>query len=185
MPTVAPTVPPPSTLPAPPPVTSDTPPTPATPPAAVSDAPTTAAPGSLPSSSAAVVGAIAPSAVDALDVVDDFRRAYEQRNVERLGALFAIDAHKGALVGRDTILADYQRFFANARDLLYSQPSAAVEPRGDHVIVRAPFEITYKDAAGRQIEVRGIAAWSLVKREGSTVIQRLDFEITPVAAAVR
>ena len=96
--------------------------------------------------------------------------------------VFAIDARKGDLSGRDAVIADYQRFFANARDLLYSQPSAAVEPHGDHVIVRAPFEITYKDASDRVIEVRGTAAWTLVRRDGTTLIRNLDFEITPVAA---
>jgi general secretion pathway protein A len=166
----------------PPPAASDTPPTPAPPASPVSDAPSgPPVTGTMPPRTAA--GVAAPSAVDALDVVDDFRRAYEQRNLERLGMLFAPDAHKGALAGRDAILADYQRFFANARDLLYSQPSAAVEPHAGYVVVRAPFEITYKDTADRSIEVKGIAAWTLVRRDGGTVIQRLDFEIAPVAAA--
>jgi hypothetical protein len=170
---------------APPPVAprlaSDAPETPP-PPAVVSDAPPTPP---LPAEAAPAPGDTAPSAVDALDLVDDFRRAYEQRNVERLGAFFAPDAHKGDLVGRDAIVADYRRFFTNARDLLYSQPSAAVEPHGDHVIVRAPFQITYKDAANRAIEVRGTAAWTIVHRDGATLIRSLDFELTPVAAAER
>jgi len=155
--------------------------TPATP-AAVTDAPPTPP---LPAGTAtrSAPGDTAPSAVDALDVVDDFRRAYEQRNLERLGALFAKDARKGDLAGRDTILADYRRFFTNARDLLYSQPSAAVEPHADHVVVRAPFEITYKDATDRAIEVRGTAAWTLVRRDGATLIRSLDFELTPMAAS--
>jgi hypothetical protein len=152
-------------------------------PAAVTDAPATPP---LPGGAATrFVSGSAPSAVDALDTVDDFRRAYEQRNLERLGALFAADARKGDLAGRDAILADYQRFFANARDLLYSQPSAAVEQHGDHVIVRAPFEITYKDAENRPIEVRGTAAWTLVRLDGSTLIRSLDFEVSPVAAGAR
>jgi hypothetical protein len=149
---------------------TDTPPTPPL----HADTPVSVAPGDT-----------APSAVDALDVVDDFRRAYEQRNVERLGTLFAKDAHKGDLAGRDAILADYRRFFTNARDLLYSQPSAAVEPHADHVVVRAPFEITYKDATNRAVEVRGTAAWTLVRRDGATVIRSLDFELTPMAASRR
>jgi CRISPR/Cas system-associated protein Csm6 len=123
--------------------------------------------------------------VAALDLVDDFRRAYEQRNVERLGEFFTLDARKGDLAGRPAIVADYQRFFTNARDLMYSQPTAAVEPHGDHVIVRAPFQITYKDAANRSIEVRGTAAWTIVRRDATTLIRSLDFELTPVAAAER
>lgn len=174
-------LPPPSAPPAAPsPGATDTPATPA----AVTDAPPTPPPpgGAAP---AMVPGDTAPSAVNALDVVDDFRRAYEQRNVERLGALFAKDARKGDLAGRDAILADYRRFFTNARDLLYSQPSAAVEPHADHVVVRAPFEITYKDATSRTIEVRGTAAWTIVRRDGATLIRSLDFELTPMAASRR
>jgi hypothetical protein len=182
-PTVAPVAPapapaPPPTIPAPPPL-SDTPATPVAP--ASTDAPT---PPPVPDDGLGTV-TTAPSAVDALDVVDDFRRAYEQRNIERLGALFAVDARKGGLAGRDAIIADYRRFFANARDLLYSQPSAAVEPHGTHVIVRAPFEITYNDAGGRTIEVRGIAAWTIIRRDGTTLIRGLDFEITPVTSSGR
>jgi hypothetical protein len=172
----SPTVPPPAPPAAPERTVSDTPHTPAAAPVVTPAAPIPAG---------ARTADAAPSAMDALDTVDDFRRAYEQRNVERLGALFAIDARKGDLTGRDVVIADYQRFFANARDLLYSQPSAAVEPHGDHVIVRAPFEITYKDANDRVIEVRGTAAWTLVRRDGATLIRNLDFEITPVAAAGR
>jgi len=166
---------PPPTAPSP---ASDTPPTPAV----VSDAPPTPP---LPSGPAAAPGDTAPTAVAALDLVDDFRRAYEQRNVERLGTFFAADARKGDLAGRPAIIADYQRFFTNARDLLYSQPTAAVEPHGDHVIVRAPFQITYKDASNRAIEVRGTATWTVVRRDGGTMIRSLDFELSPVAAAER
>jgi hypothetical protein len=167
--------------PLPPRPSTDAPETPPAP-AVVSDAPPTPP---RPTGPAAAPGDTAPTAVDALDLVDDFRRAYEQRNVERLGAFFAPDARKGDLAGRAAIVADYQRFFTNARDLLYSQPSAAVEPHGDHAIVRAPFQITYKDAANRAIEVRGTAAWTVVHRDGATLIRSLDFELTPVAAAER
>ena len=172
---------PPSAAPAAPPTrATDTPAAPAV----VTDAPPTPP---LPAGAAPNVapGDIAPSAVDALDVVDDFRRAYEQRNLDRLGALFATDARKGDLAGRDAILADYRRFFTSARDLLYSQPSAAVEPHAGYVVVRAPFEITYKDTTNRTIEVRGTAAWTLVRRDGEAVIRSLDFEVTPVAASRR
>jgi hypothetical protein len=180
-PTAATLPPPPSAPPAP--AASDTPAAPPAAPAAITDAPATQPLPGGPSDR--FVSGNAPTAVDALDTVDDFRRAYEQRNLDRLGALFTADAHKGELVGRDAILADYQRFFTHARDLLYSQPSAAVEPRGDHVVVRAPFEITYKDAENRPIEVRGTAAWTLVRLDGATLIRSLDFEVSPVAAPAR
>jgi hypothetical protein len=154
----------------PPPVASDTPPTPP-------------APEVVPG--AASAGDAAPTAVAALDVVDDFRRAYEQRDVTRVGRLFTADARKGELVGRDAILADYQRFFSNARNLLYTQPSAAVEPHAGHVVVRAPFEITYTDSTGRDVEVRGTAAWTIVRRDGNALIRDLTFEVIPLAAPGR
>jgi len=155
----------------------------APPTAAVSDAPPTPAGPAVPAAPTRSAGAgAAPSAVDALDLVDSFRRAYEQRNVEALGELFAADARKGPLAGRDAIVADYRRFFAGARDLLYSQPTAAVEPSGDHVVVRAPFEITYLDAASKEVNVRGTAAWTIVRADGSTLIRSLDFEMHPDGA---
>ena len=147
----------------------------------ISDAPPTPAGPAASPAAPSVVGAAAPSAVDALDLVDSFRRAYEQRNVDALGELFAADAQKGALAGRDAIVADYRRFFSGARDLLYSQPTAAVEPSGDHVVVRAPFEITYLDAANKEVHVRGTAAWTIVRAEGATLIRSLDFEMHPDA----
>jgi general secretion pathway protein A len=175
----------PTTLPA---VAAVPPAPPAPPPAAtpaagaISDAPPTpAGPAASPAAPSAT-GAAAPSAVDALDLVDSFRRAYEQRNVDALGELFAADARKGTLAGRDAIVADYRRFFSGARDLLYSQPTAAVEPSGDHVVVRAPFEITYLDAANKEVHVRGTAAWTIVRADGGTVIRSLDFEMHPDGA---
>ena len=181
--TVATLPPSPGTIPATPRASaSDTPATPPAAPAAVTDAPASP-PLRGGTAQRFVAGGTAPSAVDALDAVDDFRRAYEQRNLDRLATLFAVDARKGDLVGREAILVDYQRFFANARDLLYSQPSAAVEPHGDHVVVRAPFEIMYKDSANRPVEIRGTAVWTLVHRDGATLIRSIDFEITPAAPA--
>ena len=115
--------------------------------------------------------------MDAFDVVDAFQRAYEARDLETIGPLFAPDASKGELVGREAILIDYQRFFENAHDISYLQPSATVEPRRDHLMVRAPFIITYRDPGDRPVEVRGIAKWKIVQRGNATLIGSLDFEL--------
>lgn len=123
-----------------------------------------------------------PSAMEALDVVDAFRAAYEQRDLTAIAALFTPDATKGEIVGREAIVADYQRFFEGTSDVVYAQPSASVEPRADHVLVRAPFEITYRDPAGRPVEVRGLATWKIVRLGTSPRIEALDFELRPVLA---
>jgi ketosteroid isomerase-like protein len=123
-----------------------------------------------------------PSAMDALDVVDAFRAAYEGRDLSAIASLFTPDATKGEIVGREAIVADYQRFFEGTTDIVYAQPSASVEPRADHVLVRAPFEITYRDAAGRPVEVRGLAAWKVVRLGASARIAALDFQLDPVLA---
>jgi hypothetical protein len=121
-----------------------------------------------------------PSPLDAYDVVDAFQRAYETRDVEALRRLFSDDASKGELVGRESVMADYQRFFEDARDITYRQPSATAEPRQDHVLVRAPFTINYRDPVDQPIEVRGIATWEVVQQGERVLIRKLDFEIDPV-----
>jgi hypothetical protein len=78
-------------------------------------------------------------------------------------------------------MADYQRFFEDAHDISYRQPSATAEPRQDHVLVRAPFTINYRDPADQPIEVRGIATWEVVQQGERVLIRRLDFELDPVA----
>jgi general secretion pathway protein A len=122
-----------------------------------------------------------PSPLDAYDVVDAFQRAYETRDLDSLDRLFSDDASKGELRGREAVMADYQRFFEDAHDITYRQPSATAEPRQDHVLVRAPFTINYRDPADQPIEVRGIATWEGVQQGERVLIRRLDFELDPVA----
>ena len=123
-----------------------------------------------------------PTGMEALDVVDAFRTAYETQNLSAIASLFTPDATKGEIVGRDAIVADYQRFFEGVSDVFYAQPTATVEPRTDHVLVRAPFEITYRDSSGRPVEVRGQATWTVVRLGASPRIAALAFELDPVVA---
>jgi len=123
-----------------------------------------------------------PSAMEALDIVDAFRAAYESQNLSAIASLFTPDATKGEIAGREAIVADYQRFFEGTSNIVYAQPSASVEPRADHVLVRAPFEITYHDSTGRPVEVRGLATWKVVRLGSSPRIAALDFALDPVVA---
>jgi len=140
-----------------------------------------ASPPPPPPEAAPNVPSTPPSPLDAYDVVDAFQRAYETRDIETLQRLFSEDASKGELVGREAVMADYQRFFADAHDISYRQPSATAEPRKDHVLVRAPFTINYRDPVDQPIEVRGVATWEVVQQGPQVLIRRLDFELDPVA----
>jgi len=120
--------------------------------------------------------------MEALDIVDAFRAAYESQNLSAIASLFTPDATKGEIAGREAIVADYQRFFEGTSNIVYAQPSASVEPRADHVLVRAPFEITYHDSTGRPVEVRGLATWKVVRLGSSPRIAALDFALDPVVA---
>jgi general secretion pathway protein A len=164
------------------PPVSDTPTIPTPPP--VSPTPTALAPAPPPTTPPAPATPTAerPSAMEALDVVDAFRAAYEAQDLSAIASLFTPNATKGEIVGRDKIVADYQRFFEGTSDIFYAQPSASVEPRADHVLVRAPFDITYRDSTGRPVEVRGVATWKIVRLGASARIAALDFQLEPVAA---
>jgi general secretion pathway protein A len=112
----------------------------------------------------AVTGEPPPSAVEALDVVDAFRRAAERRDYPKLRALLAPDA------AADDVTADYVKRFPRTGAMSWSQPRADVEPMGERITVHAPFVITYRNENGRPIEMRGSAAWEIARRDGMPVI---------------
>jgi general secretion pathway protein A len=112
----------------------------------------------------AVPGEPPPSAVEALDVVDAFRRAAERRDYPKLRALLAPDA------AADDVTADYVKRFPRTGAMSWSQPRADVEPMGERVTVHAPFVITYRNENGRPVEMRGSAAWEIARRDGTPMI---------------
>ncbi len=105
-----------------------------------------------------------PSPAEALRLVDAFRRATETHDLAGLRALLAPDTPA------DAVAADYAERFAHTGDLAWMQPRADVEPRGERVAVRAPFVITYRNANGRAVELRGSAAWEIARVDGTAMI---------------
>src|SRR5262249_14862358 len=109
-------------------------------------------------------GVSPPSAVEALDLVDAFRRAAERRDFTKLRTLLADD------VTAHAVTADSERRLPRTGAVTWNQPRADVEPQGERVEVRAPFVITYRNAQGRPVEMRGSAAWEIGRRDGAPII---------------
>ncbi len=155
----------PTTIPATPPATIAEPlPEPEPPPAPAA----VAAPVPVVEPPPALTGEPPPSAIEALDVVDAFRRAAERRDYPTLRALIAPDA------APDDVSADYAKRFPRTGAVSWSQPRADVEPAGARVTVHAPFVITYREN-GRPVELRGSAAWEVARRDGTAMIVAHSF----------
>jgi type II secretory pathway predicted ATPase ExeA len=122
---------------------------------------------------------VLPTAAEAIDLVDAFRRAYETRDAERLRHLLAPDAEEDGRRGRPEVIAAYAAQLEGLEEVVYVQPDARVEPRGDAMEVRAPFVIRFRDRGGQSGELRGRAVWQIARREGRPVIVTLRREIDP------
>ena len=101
------------------------------------------------------------STEEAATVVEQFRTAYEARDVERLVDLFAPDAAENGTRGIDAIAAGYRRMFTAIEELSYTLESLSIAPRGVAAEVRGPFIIRYRESGGDQREVRGQAEWEV------------------------
>jgi hypothetical protein len=112
----------------------------------------------------------APSATEALDLVDRFRLAYESRNVERLRPVLA--PHVFA-----EIASRYARDVDDLETIDYIQPTAVAEPHGDRVQVEAPFVLRYRDRHGAKGERHGTASWEIARLDGETRIVSLRGEL--------
>ncbi len=119
------------------------------------------------------------STEDAANLVEQFRVAYQTRDVDGLVKLFADDASENGTQGTDAIGAAYRRTFGTLEDLRYSLPSVSIAPHGSTTEVRAPFVISYREADGTRREVRGEAEWQLARRDGRAVIAALNYRIEP------
>jgi general secretion pathway protein A len=116
---------------------------------------------------------------EATAVVDEFRAAYEARDVDRLEQLFADDASANGVRGRDAIATAYRASLATLSDVHYTMPRFWVEPRGQGADVRAPFVITYRTSDGTPGEIHGQAEWGLERRDGHPRIVVLDYRLEP------
>jgi ketosteroid isomerase-like protein len=156
-------------------------------PAAPSPAPVVAA---APSAAVAAVPPAGPearqgplSALEATALVDEFRAAYEARDVERLVALFAEDAIENGREGREAIAAAYRSTLPALAQVGYGIARLAVEPRGSRAEVRAPFVLRYTHPGGEVHELHGEAEWALERREGRPQIVVLNYRLDPTEPA--
>jgi hypothetical protein len=119
--------------------------------------------------------------LEATTVVDEFRNAYEARDVDRLLKLFAADAAENGRQGLDSIATAYRDSLKLLDRVRYMLPSLAVEPRGAHATVRGPFIITYHRRDGGEGEIRGQAEWQLERRDGRPRIVQLNYRLDPAS----
>jgi len=128
----------------------------------------------------AAAAADAPlSNAEAAALVDEFRAAYEARDVDRLVQLFAEDADKNGVRGLEAIAASYRNTLPTLSDVRYSVPTLAVTRQGARAEVRAPFILAYHNAEGVGGEIRGQAEWSLERRAGRARIVALSYRLEP------
>ena len=161
----------------------------ALPPAAPPAAPVAPAPApALPVAAAPPVapGPRAPapetiSTMEAATLIDDFRAAYEARDVDKLVSLFAPDAAENGRRGLDVIATAYRSTLGGLADIRYTLKSLAVDARGQHTDVRAPFVISYRQPGGERSEIRGTAEWKLERRDGRPRIVELNYRLEPEA----
>jgi len=119
------------------------------------------------------------STEEAASVVEEFRSAYEARNVDRLVELFAPDAAENGTRGVDAIAQSYRRMFTAIDELSYTLESLAIAPRGPAAEIRGPFIIRYRETGGDRHEVRGQAEWEVRRREGRPLITALTYRLDP------
>jgi ketosteroid isomerase-like protein len=144
----------------------------AEPPAAPADAPA-AAPAPDPAPAAGTP--VTPG--EATAVIDQFRSAYEARDVERLVQLFSSDASQNGVQGIDAIRSSYRESLPALNDVHYTLSTFSIEPRGERADVRGPFVITYRTSSGASGEIRGHAEWELERREGRASIVALNYRL--------
>ncbi len=146
------------------------------------------APATLPATPLAPLPASPPPAVpregpvstiEAAKIIDEFRAAYEARDVDRLIALFAADAAENGRRGLDLIAAAYRASLGGVEDIRYTLRSLAVDARGQVTEVRAPFVITFRQPGGTRNEIRGTAEWKLEQRDGRPRIVELNYRLEP------
>ena len=119
------------------------------------------------------------STEEAATVVEQFRTAYEARDVDRLVQLFAPDAAENGTRGIDAIATGYRRMFVAIEELSYTLESLSIAPRGPAADVRGPFIIRYRESGGDRREVRGQAEWEVRRRDGRPLITALTYRLDP------
>jgi type II secretory pathway predicted ATPase ExeA len=116
---------------------------------------------------------------DATAVVDAFRAAFEARDGERFGDLFAADASENGRLGRDAIVSGYRARLAALDEVSYTLADLAMDSHGEGATARSPFVIAYRGPTGTSGVVRGEAEWRLERRDGRPQIVDLSYRLRP------
>ena len=147
---------------------------PAPPPAPVAPEPTAATTPTFPPDVpvAATPRPAAPTALDAIAVVDRFWQAYETRDTDGLRALFAPDAMPaGAVLDVDPM---------GSGALVTPSGRIEAKPVGDRVTVRVPFQLNTRDGRGRAVRRQGVASLQVAMHDGTPRIVSLAADAAPV-----
>jgi len=124
--------------------------------------------------------------LEAHELVEHFRRAFEARDVEGLMRLFAPDAEENGKRGTAAIAAGYRASLPALSDVHYEFERLVVEQRGTGTEVRGPFVINYRRAADTDHgELRGEAVFELERRHGEPRITRLNYRTDGAQAVSR
>jgi general secretion pathway protein A len=145
-------------------------------------APTPAATGTTAEAEPAAAAAAsegAPSPAEAAVLIDEFRSAYEARDIDRIVELFAPDASENGLQGIEAIASGYRARLPELSEVHYTMPRFSVAAQGTRTDVRAPIVISYRKASGASGEIRGEAEWKLERRAGRARIVALDYRVEP------
>jgi predicted lipid-binding transport protein (Tim44 family) len=126
-----------------------------------------------------------PTLAEARMLVQDFRLAYEDRDVDRLMALFARDASENGRGGLSQIAEAYRKAFVDIDDVHYALPDLRLTTRDGRVTARGPFIVTYQNPDGSKGEMRGTATWVIERRDGRPKIVAFDYEMAPTPSRPR
>jgi general secretion pathway protein A len=121
------------------------------------------------------------TATEAAELVEEFRSAYEARDVRRLLSLFASDAAENGQRGHGAIEAAYRRSLPTLAEVRYTLDALSVQTQGPAAQVRAPFVIAYRQPSGGTGIIRGDAEWQLERRGGRALIVALNYRLEPEA----
>jgi general secretion pathway protein A len=149
----------------------------AEPPAAPAPAADAAPAETTPTAAPAIEGA--PSAAEAAVLIDEFRTAYEARDIDRILELFAPDASENGVQGIEAIASSYRARLPELSEVRYTMPRFSVAAQGTRTDVRAPIVISFRKSSGASGEIRGEAEWKLERRAGRTRIVALDYRVDP------
>ncbi|MGH7267507.1 MAG: hypothetical protein ACREMB_22025, partial [Candidatus Rokuibacteriota bacterium] len=120
---------------------------------------------------------------EVLGLIEAFRAAYEQRNVDRLMGLFGAAPRDRQVAGRQAVEALYTRNFAALIGIRYelSQLELNGGGAGGGVVVEGRYRIraTRSGFLAERLDLTGPIRWVLGREPGGLRILEIDYEMPP------